>query len=83
MARIPILDENDPNLPAATRDALELATKSRGRLVNIYRVLANRPEALVAFNQLAQTVYRSGTTLAPKQAEIAYLTATAVNDCYY
>ncbi len=83
MARIPILDENDPALPAETRAALELAGKSRGKLINIYRAMANRPEALRAFSQLAQTVYRSNTTLKPKHAELAYLTATAVNDCYY
>lgn len=83
MARIPILDENDPTLSMETKASLELAVKSRGKLINIYRAMANRPEALVAFNGLAQTVYRSNTTLAPKHAELAYLTATAVNNCYY
>ena len=83
MARIPILDENDPNLPAETRASLELAAKSRGKLINIYRAMANRPAALAAFNGLAHTVYRSDTTLEPKHAELAYLTATAVNNCFY
>ena len=83
MARIPILDENDPSLSPETRDSLALAAKSRGRLLNIYRAMANRPPALAAFNGLAHTVYRSNTTLAPKHAELAYLTATAVNNCYY
>ena len=83
MARIPILDENDPNLSPATRESLALAAASRGRLLNIYRAMANRPAALSAFNGLAQTVYRSKSTLEPKHAELAYLTATAVNNCYY
>ena len=83
MARIPILDETDPSLSQATRNSLALAAKSRGRLINIYRAMANRPEALVAFNGLASTVYRSNSTLEPKHAELAYLTATAVNNCYY
>ena len=83
MARIPILDENDPNLSPETRESLALAAASRGRLLNIYRAMANRPAALSAFNGLAQTVYRSKSTLEPKHAELAYLTATAVNNCYY
>ena len=52
MARIPILDENDPNLDPAVRAALVQAGQSRGRLVNVYRALANRPEALAVMRQL-------------------------------
>ncbi|MEZ5856473.1 MAG: hypothetical protein R3D67_17625 [Hyphomicrobiaceae bacterium] len=83
MARIPILDENDPSLPAEARLALEAAGKARGRLINVHRALANRPEALTALSALLQTVYRSGSTLEPRHGELAYLTATAVNDCFY
>lgn len=83
MARIPILDENDPALPAGTRAALEEAGRARGRLVNVYRALANRPEALAAISALLQTVYRNNSTLEPRHGELAYLTATAVNDCFY
>jgi len=83
LARIPILDENDPALDPATRDALLEAGRSRGRLVNVYRALANRPEALTVLSQLMQTVYRKNSTLAPQHGELAYLTATSVNDCFY
>jgi alkylhydroperoxidase family enzyme len=83
MARIPILDENDPELDPAAREALEKAGRSRGRLVNVYRALANRPEALTVLSQLLQTVYRKNSTLAPQDAELAYITATSVNDCFY
>ena len=83
MARIPILDENDPSLTPEQRAALAEAKQQRGRLLNVYRAMANRPEAVRAFSQLAQTVYRSKSTLEPKHAELAYLTATAVNDCFY
>ena len=48
MARIPIIDENDPAIPAKTREALQNAGKARGRLINVYRAMANRPEALAA-----------------------------------
>lgn len=83
MARIPILDENDPNTPADARACLEEAGRSRGKILNVYRAMANRPEAARAFSGLAQTVYRNKSTLEPKHGELAYLTATAVNNCFY
>ena len=83
MARIPLIDESDPAMPQGARQALVEAGQSRGRLLNIYRVMANRPEALRAFMEMVSTVYRANSTLQPKHGELAYLTATAVNDCYY
>ncbi len=83
MARIPILDESDPGLDPATRAALLAAGQARGRLINVYRAMANRPEALTAMTALLQTVYRKDSTLEPRHGELAYLTATVVNDCFY
>ena len=84
MARIPLLQENDPALSGDQRDFLEAASKARGgRLVNLYRAMAIRPQVGQAFSGLIRTAYRSGSTLRPKHAELAYLTATVVNDCYY
>ncbi len=83
MARIPLLDENDPSLTAEQKTVLAEAGATRGRLLNIHRAMANRPEAAQAFLNLVQTVYRGRTTLSPKHGELAYLTATAVNNCYY
>ena len=83
MARIPILQENDPDLSADSRAFLAESGKARGKMLNLYRALANRPEAGRALSELVRTVYRSGSTLPPKDAELAYLTATVVNNCYY
>lgn len=83
MARVPLLDPDDPATPQAARDALADAGAARGRVLNIHRAMANRPEALAAFMRLITTVYRQNSTLAPRHGELAYLTATAVNDCYY
>ncbi|HEX2941356.1 MAG TPA: hypothetical protein VHO91_09935 [Rhodopila sp.] len=83
MARIPILDENDPATPQDARAYLQEANRTRGKLINIYRAMANRPDTGRAFSALANTVYRGSTTLEPKHAELAYLTATVVNNCYY
>lgn len=83
MARIPILHEDDPALPDDARAFLARAGQSRGRLINIYRAMANRPAAGQAFSDMIRTVYRSGSSLPRKEAELAYLTATVVNNCYY
>lgn len=83
MARIPILDENDPDLDPQVRAALLEAGQSRGRLINVYRALANRPAALRAMTGLLQTAYRKDSTLEPQHAELAYITATTVNNCFY
>lgn len=83
MARVPLLHENDPATPQDARSFLSEAKQARGRVVNIYRAMANRTEAARAFSALANTVYRGRTTLSPKHGELAYLTATVVNNCYY
>ena len=83
MARIPLVDENDPSLDEETRTALLEAGQARGRLLNIHRAVANRPPVLRAFNRLLQTAYRKESTLEPRHGELAYLTATSVNNCFY
>jgi alkylhydroperoxidase family enzyme len=83
MARIPLLQEDDPTLTPDQLDCLSEAKLARGKLLNIHRAMANRPEAARAFQQMIRVVYRNGSTLTPKHGELAYLTATAVNNCYY
>jgi alkylhydroperoxidase family enzyme len=83
MARIPILQESDPGLTEDQRAFLADAGKARGRLLNINRAMANRPPAGRAFSEMVRTVYRSKSTLSPKHGELAYLTATVVNNCFY
>ena len=38
---------------------------------------------IYVFTALVQTVYRGDSTLDPKHGELAYITATAVNNCFY
>ena len=82
MARIPLLNEDDDSTPAEVREILG-RMKMGGGLVNLYRVLAHHPEALQAFRALGAAVYGRGSKVSRKQAELAYTTATTVNDCYY
>lgn len=83
MARIPLVREDDEAAEPAEGRALIAAMKERGRLVNLYRALANHPAALQAFGALGGVVYGRGSSLTRKQAELAYTTATVVNNCYY
>ncbi len=83
MARIPILHEDDPTISDDARAWLQEAASARGQLINIYRAMANRPETGRAFLGMINTVYRTNSTLEPRHAELAYLTATVVNNCYY
>jgi hypothetical protein len=83
MARIPLIDESDPAAAPDARAALLEAGAARGSLLNIHRALANRPNVLHAFNGLIQAAYRKDSTLKPQHGELAYLTATTVNNCFY
>lgn len=84
MARLPLHDADDPGLDPVAQRIL-----ARARLLpndsiapNVLRSLANHPEALQAFTRFANTVYADGS-LSPAQRELAYLTASVVNDCHY
>jgi len=83
LTRIPLMQEDDPAVPDDTRAFLLDVKQGRGRVVNIYRAMANRTPAARAFSKLANTVYRGETTLEPKHGELAYLTAIVVNNCFY
>lgn len=83
MARIPILREDDSTTPEQARQALRDVGGARGQVVNLYRALASHPAALRAYLQLREAVRGPEGGLTPKQQELAYTTATVVNQCYY
>ena len=81
MPRIPIMHEDDPNIPPDSKEVLEEIKEKRGLVLNVYRALANHPELarhLVGFYATA----RSGD-LTPAECELAYTTASSANDCFY
>ena len=45
MARIPLLQETDPAASEDSKAFLAQAAKARGKMLNLYRDFANRPEA--------------------------------------
>ena len=82
MARVPLLHEDDPDIPADARAVLQERLAAQGRLTNITRVMANNPVLTRAFFDFTGAFYRGGQ-LTPKQRELTYTTATAVNQCHY
>lgn len=89
MARLALVDPEDPRLDPATRELLLRARASNEanadipwRDVNVTRALANHPGMLKAFSSFARAVY-SGNSLSPAERELAWLATSAVNDCHY
>jgi alkylhydroperoxidase family enzyme len=84
MARLPLVDSDDENTGALAREALALARASRGRSVdpNVYRAMANHPQALRKLVEFGNVVYFDNS-MSPAQRELAYLTASLTNDCHY
>ncbi|MCH9671307.1 MAG: carboxymuconolactone decarboxylase family protein [Gammaproteobacteria bacterium] len=84
MARLPLIDSNDPDADPLARKMLQQVTAMRGGTVepNIYRSLANHPQALEAVMRLATVAYFKNS-MTPAQRELAYLTASLANDCHY
>ena len=80
MARLPLVDPDDPDLDPAVRDHL-MRTYGTGRGVpNVLRAMANHPLALLTG---AGVAYRRGSLITPEQRELAYLTTSVLNRCHY
>ncbi len=84
MARIPIWKDDDPAMPEDVREAIDYAKGGTGFALNIQREMANNPAVLKGFSDLASTFYgEGGGTITPAERELAYTTATVVNNCHY
>ena len=78
MTRIPLLDPDD----AAVKRLLVGGTSTPLGVPNVLRALANSCEAIEATRALAAAGYRSDL-VTPAERELAYLTASLVNNCHY
>ena len=82
MARIPLIDPDDPTVDAEVRARL-LDLRSRfGTDTNYYLALANSGPALAGILALGEASY-FGKHLDLPLTELAYLTASATNNCHY
>ncbi|MDQ3052253.1 MAG: carboxymuconolactone decarboxylase family protein [Actinomycetota bacterium] len=84
MARIPLLDSHDAATHPLAREVLQTVTLLRGRSIepNVYKAMANHPEALRGLVEFGTDVYFKNS-MTPAQRELAYLTASVTNDCHY
>ena len=86
MARIPMLHEEDPATPTDVRELLLEAKRKRGLddVPNVYRAMVNHPALFRHFIDFYSTARSGGEGgLTPAQCELAYLTASFANSCYY
>jgi len=81
VARIPLVDPDDDGTDDRSREVLRRVSRG-GFHPNVYRAIANHPEALAAIGQFGSAVYFDNS-LTPAERELAYLTASVTNDCHY
>ena len=80
MARIPLVDPEDPAAPA--RETLLAVREQIGSDNNFFLAAANNPDILQALVAFSSGVY-FGRHVDPRLTELAYLTASVVNACHY
>jgi len=80
VARIPLVDPDDDGVDPRARAAMEQT--GFGIHPNVYRAIANHPSALEAFSAFGKAVYFENSITAAER-ELAYLTASVVNNCHY
>jgi alkylhydroperoxidase family enzyme len=84
MVRLPLVDPGDPELSPDVREIIDRFGGADGfaGLPNIMRAVANHPGAARIVAEAGAVLYGSGT-LTAAQRELAYLTASVVNNCHY
>jgi len=84
IGRLPLVDSDSDDADPLARQMLQAVSAARGRSVdpNVYRAVANHPQALQAMVQFGTVVYFQNT-MSPAQRELAYLTASVTNECHY
>lgn len=82
MARIPLIQTDDPVTPPEATAFLRDHDRGRVGVLNIHRAFANHPKAGRAFFDFFRAVRAEGN-LTSAQAELAYTAATVANNCFY
>lgn len=82
MPRLPLVDPDDPDTDPHARALLGEVQRLRGRVLNVYRALANHPDVLDGVLRFGSAAYFRNS-LTPAQRELAYLGASVANDCHY
>lgn len=80
MARLPLVNLDDPNVDPGVRALLAELDRQPYGASNVIRAMANHPGLL---RNSAQFVYGPDAHITTAQRELAYLTASVVNSCHY
>lgn len=82
MARVPLVRLDHPEISPEARAYLTTIENDFGQILNIMRVFANHPKVGEGFWSFATPVYVKNS-LTPRLTELAYTTASVVNQCHY
>ena len=82
MARLPLVDPDDASADERATRILTAIRAGAGRDYNVFRAVANHPSLLEALASFTASAYYLNS-LRPSHRELAYLTASVVNDCHY
>lgn len=82
MARVPLVRADDPGVDPLAAALLTAAAEQPSGVLNVHRALANHPQIMEKFFDLAGVAY-FGNSIGPAKSELAYLTAAMQNDCHY
>jgi hypothetical protein len=88
VARIPLVDPDDPHLDPAVRELYAEMSNSgivaADHIHNVIRAMANHAGLLQGLlHGLGGSVYGPDAHITPAQRELAYLTASVINSCHY
>ncbi len=67
--------------PEGSKEMLEVALKQNGFIPNLYGIMAESPEVLSAYRQMAELFDK--TSLSPAEKNIVWLTISYNNSCHY
>jgi alkylhydroperoxidase family enzyme len=82
VARLPLVDPEDASADERATQILGAIRAGAGRDYNVFRAVANHPALLEALASFTATAYYLNS-LRPSHRELAYLTASVVNECHY
>ena len=84
MDRLPLVDTSYEKADPLVREVLKAYRQSQESSIdpNVYRAVANHPRVLQALVSFTTVVYFENS-VTPAQRELAYLTASVINNCHY
>jgi alkylhydroperoxidase family enzyme len=82
MGRLPLVDPEDPDADPGAGELLRAMRAATGRDFAVLQAVANHPEALQGLVGFLSVAYINNS-LIPAQRELAYLSASVVNNCHY